>query len=118
MIGIVLFIIVLIFLNLTYSKIKLLKIRDNSKKIIAELVEYREEKSSMRNDYTLLNYPYVRIKTENNEFRVVKLSYANNYSEPFKIGEKIPVFWYSDKLIYWNVYDKGVYKYLPKKWGI
>jgi len=118
MIGTVIFIFILVFVALTNSKIRLIKKRNNSEKIEAEVVEYRREKSSMRNDYTLLNYPYVKIKTENGESILTKLSHADNYSKPFEIGEKIPVFWYSDKLLYWNVYDKGIYKYLPESWSI
>ncbi|WP_348739208.1 hypothetical protein [Tenacibaculum sp. 190524A02b] len=92
--------------------------RNNSKKIYAEVVEYRKEKGSMRNDYTLLNYPYVKIETEKGEYIVVKLRFADNSSKPFKIGEKIVVFWYMDDLLYWNAYDNGLYKYLPESWKI
>ncbi len=46
---------ILILLFLTISKIGHIKLRNNSKKINAEVIEYRKEKGPMRNDYTLLN---------------------------------------------------------------
>ena len=70
----------------------------------------------MRNDYTLLNYPYVRVDLKEGGYVVRKLSYANNYSEPFEIGEQISVFWNDDYLLYWNTYDRGFYKYFPENW--
>lgn len=98
-----------------YNKIKYTKLRNNSKKIKATIFEYRKEKGPFRNDFTLLNYPYVKIDLDNNEYIIQKLSYADNYSSPFMIGEQVYVFWYEDKLLYWNAYDRGIYKYFPKK---
>lgn len=96
-----------------YSKNSFLKIRSKSKKISAEVAEYRKERGSMRNDYTLFNYPFVRIEVGYQDFIIVKLNYANNWKNDFYIGEKVDVFWNEDKLLYWNAYDKGLYKYLP-----
>ncbi len=118
MIWSLLIIFIIAFLILTNTKIEHLKARNKSKKIIAEVGEYRKEKGPMRNDFTLLNYPYVWIEVKNDEYKLFKLNYANNGTKPFYIGEKIPVFWQNDLLIYWDVYDKGIYKYLPKSWKI
>ena len=107
---------ILTLLFITNSKIKYTKMRNNSEKIYAEVIEYKREKGPMRNDYTLLNYPYVRIDLKEGGYIVRKLRYANNYNEPFKIGEKISVFWNDDYLLYWNTYDKGFYKYFPENW--
>jgi len=70
----------------------------------------------MRNDYTLLNYPYVEIEINEDESIIVKLRYANSYGKPFEIGEEVFVFWNNGELLYWNAYDKGIYKYLPDNW--
>lgn len=109
-------IIMLILFILINSKIKFLKLRDNSKEIIAEVVEYRKERNPIRNDYTRLNYPYVKIVTVENESIFVKLKYADNFKKSFKIGSKISVFWNENDLLYWNAFDKGLYKYLPSNW--
>ena len=112
---VLLILVILIFSN---SKIKYIKLRNESKKINAEVVEYRKEKTSMRNDYTLLNYPYVKLELDNEEYIIIKLKYANSATKPFKIGEKISVFWYNNDLLFWHAYDKGLYKYLPSSWKI
>ena len=111
-------ILIIIVLFLTNSKIEHIKLRIDSKKISAEVVEYRKEKGPMRNDYTLLNYPYVKIDLDDGDFIIRKLRYASNSNKPFKIGEKIFVFWYISDLLYWNAYDKGLYKYLPGSWKL
>ena len=112
------FVLIIVFLFITNSKINYLKLRNNSKKINAKVVEYRKEKGPMRNDYTLLNYPYVRIDLEDGSYILQKLSYADNYSQPFQIGEEIPVFWNNEHLLYWNTYDKGFFKYFPENWSL
>tara|TARA_R110002167_G_scaffold351737_1_gene564356 strand:+ start:4658 stop:5020 length:363 start_codon:yes stop_codon:yes gene_type:complete len=118
MIWTLLIIFIIIFLFLTNSKIEHRKLRNSSKKIHAEVAEYRREKGPMRNDYTFLNYPYVRIETKKDEYILVKLSFANNANKPFYIGEKISVFWNNDYLLYWNAYENGLYKYLPESWKL
>ncbi|WP_024771917.1 hypothetical protein [Aquimarina macrocephali] len=102
---------------LTYTKIQFIKLRSNSLKIEAEVVEYRREKGPMRNDYTQLNYPYVKINLENEDYTIRKLRYADSLSKPFKIGEIIYVFWNDNDLLYWNTFDKGWKKHLPEKWN-
>jgi len=107
---------ILAILYTANTKIKYIKLRNNSEKINAEVIQYKKEKGPMKNDYTLLNYPYVRIDLKEGGYMIRKLSYANNYNEPFKIGEQIPVFWNNDYLLYWSTYDKGFYKYFPENW--
>lgn len=107
-----------IFLYLTHTKIEFLKIREGSIKITAEVVEYRKERGPMRNDYTKLNYPYVKIDLEKDDYIISKLRYADNVGKSFKIGQKIDVFWYGSDLLYWDAYDNGFNKYLPHKWNI
>ena len=100
------------------NKNRVLQIKKSFKKIEVEVVEYRKENGGMKNEQKSLNYPYVRIKTEKNEYSIVKLQFANNFKKPFKIGEKIFVFLYLGDLLYWNAYDNGIYKYLPESWKI
>lgn len=107
----------IIFVVLTNSKIDHLEMRSSSKKIKVEVVEYRKEKGPMRNDYTMLDYPYVKIDLDN-DYMISKLKYANSFSKAFTIGDQIDVFWYGSDLLYWNAYDEGLYKYLPQKWNI
>lgn len=109
---------VAILLLLMHDKIKYIKLRNKAKKVSAEVVEYKKERGPFRNDFTLLNYPYVKIETEKDKHIIVKLRFANNWNKPFKIGEKIPVFWNESDLFYWNAYDRGLYKYLPESWRI
>ena len=114
----ILFIIIGIYVYLTYTKIEFLNLRTGCKKISAEVVEYRKEKGPMRNDYTELDYPYVKIDLENEEYIIRKLKYANSMNKPFDIGQKVDVFWYGSDLLYWNAYDNGINKYLPNKWNL
>lgn len=118
MIWSIIIILIIFILFLINSKIEHIKLRNNSKKISAEVVEYRKEKGPFRNDYTLLNYPYVKIELDDGEYTIRKLRYASNANKPFKIGEKIFVFWNISDLLYWNAYDRGLYKYLPESWKI
>ena len=100
------------------EKIQFLKKRKGCKKIEAEVESYKKETGGMRNDYTTLHYPYVKIEYEPDEYILVKLRYANNITKPFSIGEKVNVFWFYDDLLYWDTYEKGIYKYLPNSWNI
>ncbi|RXG18360.1 hypothetical protein DSM03_1011042 [Leeuwenhoekiella aestuarii] len=104
-------------LFLIHSKVKFLKLREGSKKLLATVVEYRKERGPMRNDYTLLNYPYVRISTEDLYYVKQKLKYANNWDRPFEIGQEVEVFWCGSDLLYWNAYETTFFKYLPSKWS-
>ena len=116
-----LIIIIGIFLYLTHTKIEFLEIRNEKKKIKAEVIEYRKEKGLMRNDYSEMEYPYVKIDLENEdeyEYSVRKLRYANSLNRSFHIGQKVNVFWYGSDLLYWDAYENGIYKYLPKRWNI
>ena len=106
-----------ILIYMIHTKIQFVKLRSSALKIKAEVVEYRQEKGPMRNDYTKLNYPYVKIDLENGDYTIRRLRYADNISKPFKIGEVIYVFWYNNDLLYWNTYDRGWKKYLPEKWN-
>ena len=118
MIWSILILLIVLLSYLTKIKIEYCKLRNHSKKIEVEVVEYRKENGGMKNEQKSLNYPYVRIKTEKNEYSIVKLQFANNFKKPFKIGEKIFVFLYLGDLLYWNAYDNGIYKYLPESWKI
>ena len=118
MIWTILIILIVLFLLFTNSKIEYIRSRNNSKRIHAEVAEFRREQGPKRNDFTLLNYPYVRIETKKDTSILVKLRYANNANRPFYIGEKIAVFWHNGYLLYWNAYDKGFFKYLPETWKI
>ncbi|KAA3439207.1 hypothetical protein [Rufibacter hautae] len=103
----------LVFLCLMmYNKNYFYKLRRPSEKLFAEVVEYRWEKGPMRNDYTKLCYPYVRISGKE-ESSLVKLSYANNHSEPFKIGEVVEVFWHEKTLLYYHACETGFMKFIP-----
>ncbi len=82
---------------------------------MGEVIEYRDNKVPIRNDFTQIPYPYVKIQNELNDAKLIKLKYANNIIKPFKIGEKVEVFWYGGELYFWNAYDRGILKFLPKK---
>jgi len=115
-IGVILLLIcvgVLVFL--TQSKIDFIKNRAGCEKIVAEVMEYRKEKSPMRNDYTMLEYSYVKINSGSDGYILRKLRYAHNWGRSFKIGEFVDVFWLGGDLLYWNAFNNGVYKYLPEK---
>ena len=60
------FIIIIIFLLfISNDKIQFLKARTLAEKISATVIEYRLEKGSLRNDYTKLDYPYVKLDLPN-----------------------------------------------------
>lgn len=84
------------------NKIEFLKLRNGKNKIKSTVVEYRKEKSPLRNDFTLLEYPYVKIKDGINEddFIVRKLRYASNFERSFKIGEETSTFYCNGDLLY------------------
>lgn len=107
---------IVVFVHMANEKIEYLEIRSKSKKIIATVVEYRKEKSPLRNDYTELNYPYVKIDLDNGEYIIEKLRYANSWSSSLKIGQQVDVFRYGGDLLLWNSFENGIYKFLPKKW--
>ncbi len=110
-------IIIGIFTYLTYTKIEFVNLRNRSKKIVAKVVEYRKEKGPIRNDYTYLEYPYVKIDLEDADYTIRRLKYAKSGKKPFKIGQEVDVFWYGSNLLYWHAYDNGIHKYIPSKWN-
>jgi hypothetical protein len=113
----IIFIVSIFLLWKTDSKMHFLNLREGSEKIKAEVVEYRKEKVPVHNDYTTLNYPYVKILSDGpDQGKVRRLRYATNWSKPFKIGQTIYVFWNSGELLYWNAMENGIEKYLPAKW--
>lgn len=107
--------IIVLLLSIIHKKTQFIKTRRASEKLTAEIIEYRSERGPMRNDYTLLEYPYVRIGAY--DTNLIKLKYANNTSRPFEIGERVSVFWYEDDLMCWDALDRGLYKYLPERWN-
>jgi hypothetical protein len=75
------------------EKVHFLDLREGSEKIKAEVIDYRKEKGPMRNDYTRLNYPYVKILTDGpDRGKVRRLRFATNWSKRFKKGQTIYVF--------------------------
>ena len=104
---------------MTMSKIRFLWLREGASKIKAQVIEYRKAKGPMRNDYTLLDYPYVKILTEGpDKDKVRRLKYTDSWRRPFKIGEVVDVFWSGDELLYWHAMENGLTKYLPSKWTL
>lgn len=95
------------------AKLRFLKMREGCTPIVARVIEYRNERGPMRNDFTKLPYPYVSINEDRT--RLFKVKYASSGSHPFKINEDINVFWFSGTLYYWETFDTGIYKYIPKK---
>lgn len=99
---------------MTNSKIQFLNIRKRAVKLKAQVIEYRKEKGPIRNDYTMLQYPYVKVLSDGpDQGKIRRLRYANNWSKPFRVGELVDVFWSGGELLYWNAMDKGIQKYLP-----
>jgi len=111
------FVLIFIFFHFTNEKIEYYETRSKSKQLSVIVAEYRKERVSIRNDFTELEYPYVRIDLDDGEFILRKLSHANSFGKSFKIGQRIDVFWYGSDLLLWNAYDNGLYKYLPNKWN-
>lgn len=113
-----LFIMSLFWLVTAQSKISFLKVRDKSEKLTAVVVEYRKAKVPIRNDYSKMDYPFVRILSEGAPDELVQLRYASSWQKYFAIGEKVEVFWYLDRLCYWHAMDNGLNKYLPESWNV
>ena len=78
------------------------------------VIKFVKEKGPMRNDFTLLPYAYVQIKDYNE--KLVKLKYSDSWKMPYKVGDKVSVFWYAGVLYYWEAHDTGLSKHLPTKW--
>ncbi len=97
---------------MVYNKKHFYKIRSSSEILQAEVIEFRWEKGPIRNDYTKLCYPYVRILQGGNT-SLIKLRFANNSSAPFEIGEVIDVFWHDNTLLYYHACDNGLMKFIP-----
>ncbi|MEM6299224.1 MAG: hypothetical protein AAF740_11115 [Bacteroidota bacterium] len=97
-------------ISLWIGKVDFYSKRKHSEMLWAEVVEYRMIKSPIRGDYNKLPYAFVKIKGADN---LVKLKYATSAGEPFKIGEKVKVFWHKGILMYWDAFDRGISKYLP-----
>ena len=113
----IIFIAIFFLLVKLNAKMHFLGLREGSEKIKAEVVEYRKEKGPIRNDYTMLNYPYVKILTDGpDEGKIRRLRYATNWSKAFKVGQTVHVFWNAGELLYWDAMDKGIEKFLPSKW--
>lgn len=101
----------------TKAKIDFYKLRNASNMLEAEVIEYRKEKVNIRNDYTRIYYPYARILNDEQHFdKNIRVRYANSWYKPFKIGERINVFWNNGELFYWNAMDHGINSILPNKW--
>lgn len=94
-----LFIIPILYLLFQWQgKVEFYKMKNGKEPLKAKVIEYRNEKSPMRNDYTQIPYPYVQTDSDNSKLtkltKLTKLKYANSMSKPFKIGEDVDVFWY------------------------
>ena len=111
--GLIAIVFGIFYLFLWHAKIQFVQMREGQEKLIAEVHEYRKEKSPMRNQQIMLNYPYVYFKGKD---RLHKLKYANNWTRPFPIGAEIPVFWYAGVLYYWHAMDKGIHRIVPGRW--
>lgn len=116
MIWIISFLLLLFILHSWKTKVDYLSIRQGRKKMNARVIMYKKEKVPMRNDFTKISYPYVEILNSEKHPNVIKIRYANSWSKPFKLGQKIAVFFYAGELMYWHAYDRGYSKYLPSKW--
>ncbi|MDC8005668.1 hypothetical protein POV27_16540 [Aureisphaera galaxeae] len=99
------------------KKIEFIKERKKSKRIKARFVRYHKGKIE-RGLYKDLDFefPYVRIGNDD-ESALCKLNFGSQIAKIFKTGEEIDAFWSGNDLMYWNTYDRGLYKYLPEKWN-
>lgn len=109
------FVLLLLIYN-SYLKWKFNRIRSNSKKRKGHVVQYKKEEGPMRNDYTKLHYPYVKIDFQNKASKTYKLRYASSSSKPFKIGENIDVFLHENELFYWKTFETGLSRFIPDFW--
>ncbi|UTW64495.1 hypothetical protein KFE98_10265 [bacterium SCSIO 12741] len=109
--GLVAFVIMYL-LFLIYEKHRFLKLRNKSEKKFAIVKEYRKEKAQLRNNYSQLDYPYIKVEKIGND-ELVRLRYANSLYRYFKIGEVVEVFYMNGNWLYWSTPEKGINKYLP-----
>ena len=80
-----------------------LSARKNSKKLKATVIEYRKERiKAIRNDFTKIEYPYVKIKEDNNT-KLICLRNASSSKRYYQIGEEVEVFWHDEKLLAWEL---------------
>lgn len=112
-------VLIIYLLALTKIKVQHAQCKSISKNISAKVIEYKMEHGSPLGDDGSRYYAYVKIELENKEFIHQKLEHVIGHVSlsPFKKGENIDVFWYGEKLFYWNSYQTGIFKFLPSKWG-
>lgn len=88
-----------------------IKLRKNAQKQNATVVSFKKEKiQSLRNNFTKIEYPYIKLA---NEDAIVRLSNADSLFKLYKINEKVEVFHHQDKWLDWHMYDKGLYRFIP-----
>ncbi len=107
------FIGLLVFLIISWrTKINFQKLKAKSTKLRAQVVEYRKCKVPFRGDYTRINYPFV-ILLDDDDQEPLQLRHANSWKNEFDIGEELHVFYSDGELLYWNAFEKGLYRFLP-----
>ncbi|UBZ15117.1 hypothetical protein LDL77_05215 [Flagellimonas marinaquae] len=102
-------------IGVTKLKIAHHESRLSSKRIKAEVVNYKLENNTPLGDDGSKYYPCVKIQVDDKDYIIQKLEYGKGHPVSFKKGELIDVFWYGGKLYYWHEFERGIFKYLPSK---
>ena len=112
-----LIILIVIYIYLWYKKATFYKDRKDKKKIIStfEKHEWITEKIS-RTETHSAKYPFVKIKINDEEFGIFRLTLYGFNIRYFKKREVVPVFWLNNKLVYWHSYENIFMKLFPKYW--
>ena len=99
------------------KKVTFYQDRNGKEKIVGEFVKYESVTVKvLRNEYHTSTYPFVKIKQGNKDVGIFKLDFKNEIAKSFRKGEKVELFWCYNELLYWNTYEIGIFKFLPKKW--
>lgn len=98
------------------EKVDFYIIRKGKKAIIGQVLKYQKVQTKQRGRLEIYHHPHVEVPNVKN--RLIKLNYPNIWSpvRPFKIGEEVKVFYYGGQLFYWDSFNRGISKFLPKIW--
>ncbi|MFK8059881.1 MAG: hypothetical protein AB8B78_07300 [Polaribacter sp.] len=117
MLKVITLIIVGIFIYFWNKKITFYKNRNGKEKVVGEFLKYKSvTEKVLRNEYHTSIYPFVKINQGTENVGIFRLNFKNKLRKSFRKGEKIELFWCNNQLLYWNAYEIGILKFIPKKW--
>ena len=105
---------IIFYILRTCLKTSFLLRRDKSRKHIATVVEYKNERIP-GNILRKAAIPYVTINDSSSKLH--KLSFNSQGKLFFREGEEVEVFWHKDKLYFWDTFDQLWFdKITPSNW--